>query len=247
MDSAQRQDRPDCGIDLRLPDGTRPVRPSELADSPELLRPIVAAAVDLRQAQPHDVIFVDHLQRQFGEAVGFMPKVALHQYLNKQCILLAWENGQPAGYMISRTATPWTPSMSAIYQLCICLDAHRRHIGTALLASLEDTARKIANVGIQANCAIGVQANEFWSASGFIPICHFVGGTARGREIICWRKPLTKKIPLWFAAPPTRVGFPPRQPRIVRNPNRQEVAIEIAKRYITRRTPLAASPQEIRA
>jgi len=218
---------------------------TEPPDAPTLIKPHLAALVALRPAEQHDLIFIDHLQRQFGESVGFMPRIALDQYLQKKAVVLAWENGQPAGYVISRVATPYLPSMSPIYQLCICMDAHRRHIGTALLEVVIHAARLVHNVGVQANCAVGVQANEFWSASVFVPICHFVGGTARGREIICWRRPLAKKIPLWFALPPARVGFPPRAPQIVRNPNRQEVAIEIAKRYITRRTPLASTPREI--
>lgn len=117
------------------------------------------------------------------------------------------------------------------------MDAQRRHHGLALLQLLEREARAVGQIGIQANCAVGLEANEFWDAAGFKPICILTPRNARGREIICWRKPLVNRVPLWFALPPQRAGHKACNPLLLRNPNQEARREEEAKRLTLRTDP----------
>lgn len=149
------------------------------------------------------------------------------------------ENGEPAGYLLGRPGLGWQPLCRPIFQAAVAMDAQRRHNGLALLGKIETEARAAGSICLQANCAIGVEANEFWHAAGFKPIVHLTPHTARAREIICWRKPLVNRLPLWFIQPPARSGHMARKPRSVRNSDRDQHALDFALRYVSARTVAA--------
>jgi hypothetical protein len=86
------------------------------------------------------------------------------------------------------------------------MDAQRRHHGLAMLKEIEAEAVADGLLAIQACCAVGLESNDFWRAAGFLPICHLTPDTKAGREIICWRKPLTRNVPIWFAMLPEKSG-----------------------------------------
>ncbi len=96
------------------------------------------------------------------------------------------------------------------------MDAQRRHHGLQLLADLEAKARTAGQLAIQANCAADLEATEFWKAAGFTAIAHLTPDNVRGRDVICWRKALTTKIPAWFIDLPARAGHRAAKPVSVR-------------------------------
>lgn len=153
-----------------------------------------------------DLKFVDALQKRFSNQVGFLPRPAITQYLDAGQVRIIAENGSPAGYILGRPSLAWQPLLRPIFQACIAMDAQRRHLGLMLLKQIEAETIASGQIGIQANCAADIEANEFWKAAGFSLICHLNPSNARGRDIVCWRKPLIRKIPLWFALPPARAG-----------------------------------------
>jgi undecaprenyl pyrophosphate synthase len=113
------------------------------------------------------------------------------------------------------------------------MDAQRRHHGLALLLKIEEEARQRGQVAIQANCAIGVEANEFWAAAGFKPIAHLTPQTKSQREIICWRKPLTRKLPAWFTVLPAKAGGRSLAVNSTRNINRASKELDFAAKFAT--------------
>lgn len=194
---------------------------------------IYPQSVGIRTAAAGDLTYVDHLQKQHADAVGFLPKVALQSVINDQYITLGLQNDCPAGYLLSRTRLRWQPLMRSITQTCVDMSAQRRHIGLALLTELEQRARTDGILAVQACCAVGLDSNSFWRAAGYIPIVHMRPDNVRGREIICWRKPLTSTVPIWFAMPPRYAGHRAKPPTLTRDPHRSTDALCIASRFTT--------------
>ena len=186
----------------------------------------------IRTAAPADLKFVDHLQKKFANCVGFLPRVAMENIIEQGHIRLAMENDDAAGYILSRPRLQWQPLMRSITQTCVAMDARRRHHGLALLQQIEAESRASGILALQACCAVGLESNDFWDAAGFIPVVHMTPANVRGREIICWRKALTNRMPAWFAMPPRLAGARAKRPNLSRNPNRSTDALSTATRFI---------------
>lgn len=187
----------------------------------------------IRTATAADLKFIDALQKKFANCVGFLPKIAIENLLEQGAMRIALQNEDAAGYILSRPRLKWQPKMRSITQACVAMDAQRRHHGLALLAKIEEEARANGLLAIQACCAVGLDSNDFWRAAGFRPIVHMTPKNVRGREVICWRKPLTSTVPLWFAMPPKYAGYTGAIPHSTRNPNRSTDAITEARRFLT--------------
>lgn len=201
----------------------------------------IAQPAAIRIATPSDRLFVDALQKRHAGAVGFLPGPAIENLIGSGDIRIAEENDDPAGYILSRHHLRWQPAMRSITQACVAMDAQRRHHGLALLEVIASEARASGLLAIQANCAVGLDANEFWSAAGFIPICHMTPENCRGREIICWRKPLTSVVPIWFAMPPKYAGHRAAKPQSIRDHFRSMDATNFARRHLAAKTDKEAT------
>jgi N-acetylglutamate synthase-like GNAT family acetyltransferase len=186
----------------------------------------------LVKATPADLKFVDSLQKKYGRSLGFLPTPALQANLEAGNITLTRENEDAAGYLLVRPVLSWQPALASIVQAAVCMDAQRRHHGLALLLQIEHEARGRGQIALQANCAIGVEANEFWQAAGFKPIAHMTPKTKSGREIICWRKPLKRSLPMWFTELPAKSGHLARAPLSVRNVTRSGKTQAFAERFV---------------
>jgi len=187
----------------------------------------------LSRATIADLRFIDSLQKKFGRSLGFLPTQALEVNLEAGNVDLCMENGDPAGYLLCRPKLSWQPGLASIVQAAVCMDAQRRHHGLALLLQIEERARAAGQIGMQANCAVGVEANEFWAAAGFKPIAHLTPATKSQREIICWRKALVRKLPLWFTQLPAAAGGRGLAVNSTRNINRASKDLEFAAKFAT--------------
>jgi hypothetical protein len=152
------------------------------------------------------------------------------------------ENDESAGYLLCRPVLAWQPLMGSIVQAAVCMDAQRRHHGLALLLQIEERARARGQLALQANCAVGVEANEFWQAAGFKPIAHLTPATVSQREIICWRKPLQRALPLWFTVLPKAAGGRGLKVNSTRNLNRDSKSLDFAARFATGKILVAGDP-----
>lgn len=187
-----------------------------------------------RPATPADKLYLIHLARKFSNHLGFLPPPAIEKYLDLRTAIITQENSADAGYILWAPRLRYQPLLRPILQAAVQMDAQRRHHGLALLAAIEADALAAGQLGLQANCALGLEANEFWHAAGFTPICHLNPRNARNRQLVCWRKPLTTKIPLWFAEVPRRTGHQAKLTRLRRDTQRNPHDIELASHYITR-------------
>lgn len=236
-------------MDTQLQDAPDPIREVQQPPAAAISSAITAAsmlatgAIPLAQPKTEtrrlvkatigDLAFVDSLQKKFGRSLGFLPRQAIEVNLEKGNITLTRENDDAAGYLLVRPVLSWQPQLASIVQAAVCMDAQRRHHGLALLLLIEKEARSRGQLGLQANCAIGVEANDFWQAAGFKPIAHLTPETKSGREIICWRKPLKRSLPAWFTDLPARAGHRCRNTNSTRNANRSAKSQDFAERFLS--------------
>lgn len=208
----------------RLPTGIGQPKPNAPAGE-------ISQFAALRTASISDLKFIDHLQRKFANALGWLPNQALERLIGMQVIYTALENDEPAGYIVSRRRLRWQPKMRSITQAAVAMDAQRRHHGLALLSRIAAEAQADGLQAIQACCAVGLESNEFWHAAGFMPICHMTPQNLRNREVICWRLPLVESLPTWFAMPPDYSGVHGHATKSQRDPWRDVHALAEALNY----------------
>lgn len=188
--------------------------PSSAAKLPAIECGGEPSAGQLRVATAADLRFVDSLQKKYARALGFLPKPALEWYLEHGRVELVTENSDPAGYVLGLGHYRWFPRMRPITQAAVCMDAQRRHLGLSLVAKVVADAQAAGQIAVQAMCAEGLDANEFWRAAGFVLIGHTRPGNQRGRDILCWRKFLTRRIPPLLSALPPVSGMRARKTKL---------------------------------
>src|SRR4051794_17721498 len=88
-------------------------------------------------ATPKDLAYVVHLQKKHGDAIGFLPRLALEEKIDLRRVWLARDNGEPAGFLHHGSLAK--PEVR-IFQAAIQYDARRRHMGLALVGDLLDRA-----------------------------------------------------------------------------------------------------------
>jgi N-acetylglutamate synthase-like GNAT family acetyltransferase len=172
-----------------------------------------------RPATPTHLPYILNLQRRFSNQVGFLPAQALESYVEHGMIQLAEENSDPAGYILWRHRLTAQPQLASIVQAAVQMDAQRRHHGLALLEEIKRQAIINGQLGIQAICRVGIEANEFWRAAGFKNIAITNCRNARDRPLIVWRLPLVTRLPTWFIDLPKFIGRNNTKPR---HTNRRE-------------------------
>lgn len=126
-------------------------------------------------AAPSDLSYVVDLQKRNPEALGFIPRAALMEKIERSQIHLAIENGQPAGFLHHGSLK--VPEVR-IFQAAIQYDARRRKLGLALVQDVIDRAVAAGAGAVSLRCLDFLDANDFWTAAGFEQVGTEVG--ARG-------------------------------------------------------------------
>jgi N-acetylglutamate synthase-like GNAT family acetyltransferase len=122
------------------------------------------AADDVCLATPADLAYVVALQKRNGEAVGFIPRAALQEKIERRQILLVRENGDPAGFLHHGSLAK--PEVR-LFQAAIQYDARRRHHGLALVDMMMRRATEAGAKAVSLRCLDFLDANDFWTAAGF--------------------------------------------------------------------------------
>ena len=131
---------------------------------------------------------IDHLQRQAVDQVAFYPLETLRRALEEGAIEIAFENGEPCGYLWHG---PYRPGRDAvIYQAVIHYDLRRRRHGAELVGRIAWDATGAGSTGVRCRCRSGIDANEFWRELGFDCVSVVPGGARRRGEINVWRRPI---------------------------------------------------------
>jgi GNAT superfamily N-acetyltransferase len=121
-------------------------------------------AAGIVPATPADLAYVVSLQKKNGEALGFIPRVALAEKIELGRIWLAQENGEPAGFLHHGSLA--VPEVR-IFQAAIQYDAQRRKHGMSLVTGLLDRAKDAGASAVSLRCLDFLDANDFWTAAGF--------------------------------------------------------------------------------
>lgn len=130
--------------------------------------------------------YADHLQKSCYQAVGFLPRQALSEYIERGQIIPASEGGEPCGFMTffdgrNGKRPKNDPHTIRIYQIAIQDDARRIYHGTGLISRLlyHAALNDFTRLGLW--CATDLPANAFWRALGFTQDKTRIGGNKDGR------------------------------------------------------------------
>lgn len=146
----------------------------------------------IRRATHADVLYLEHLQKRFSNAVGY---VSRRQYAGKVDRGDAWlttANDDPAGMLIAHVRGPksglnayrWPPGIAHITQAAIELDLQRSLRGAQLVAHFASHARAHGAHTITCTVRDGLPAHAFWRALGFVPRQVRLGGSSRRKVLI---------------------------------------------------------------
>lgn len=118
-----------------------------------------------------DVPYIQSLQDANRDALGFLSPVALAEYVEHRHVELAYENGDPAAYLLfgthgSTTRSPRVDNVR-IVQACVQYDARRVHHASALVHALIERSTAAGLETLSCWCADDLEANDFWAAAGF--------------------------------------------------------------------------------
>jgi hypothetical protein len=116
------------------------------------------------RATPADLAYVVALQKRNHEALGFIPRAALSEKIDRGHLWLARENGEPAGYLHHGSLA--VPEVR-VFQAAVQYDARRRHHGLALVADFVARAKAAGARAASLRCLDFLDANDFWTAAGF--------------------------------------------------------------------------------
>ena len=125
----------------------------------------------VRTSTIKDMLFIDKLQKENANAVGFIQKSVWEKYVfggeRNFVVLIAEMNNDPVGYVLI------TPAVSSykyakIQQIVIRNDARRLYYGKALIDVCRDFCITFGRLGFTLRCRIDLDSNKFWKSLGFI-------------------------------------------------------------------------------
>jgi GNAT superfamily N-acetyltransferase len=161
----------------------------------------------VRTATVKDLLFIDKLQRENSQAVGFIQRTIWDQYVfggeRNFTVFLCEKNDDAVGYVL---VTPGRGANSyvRIQQIVVRDDARRLDYGTALLAVVRQLVEHLGRAGARLRCRVDLEANRFWEALGFRQyglwrkgMVNHVGMTASD-DILLWEVDLNRSIPRLF-------------------------------------------------
>lgn len=117
----------------------------------------------IRHAVPGDLSLIHHLQCKLHHAVGYTPRGGLIARIESRRILVAEDNGDPAGYV---SYTHRLDGTTHLPQIAVHPDLWRSSLGRMLWEHLVRSAKCHASTAITLKCATDLPSNAFWTAVG---------------------------------------------------------------------------------
>lgn len=139
--------------------------------------------MSITAARPTDLPYVIDLSRKLATEVGFIPRMAVSNYLDRGRITMAHENGDRAGFFL--VGALGVPQLR-IFQACVQYDARGLNHGIHLLSELITRAALSGTEFVSLHCRDGLESNGFWSACGFTSGGLILGGKARRKIVHQW-------------------------------------------------------------
>jgi GNAT superfamily N-acetyltransferase len=178
--------------------------------------PIPRCPVNVRDATPADVAFIDSLQKLHGHQVGFMRTSWIEQKIKAGQVIVAEDDaGRPVGYCMGVDRYFKRDDAGIIYQLNVEPGRQRGFIGATLLKAMFDRAAYGCRLYC-CWCAQDIEANRFWESMGFVPLAYRAGSEKKARTHIFWQKRIRAgdtETPWWF--PSQTTGGAIREDRLV--------------------------------
>ncbi len=133
----------------------------------------------------NDFEFIVGLMRDNYEAVGFLPRIAVSNYLTERSHVLIPNKG----YLLYENPKPY--QILRIAQSCVDYDLRQRGYGQQMIAQVIADAEAHYVSAIRLRCAENLDANNFWAAMGFEKIRILSPDNQRHRRINVWQKTIT--------------------------------------------------------
>ncbi len=135
----------------------------------------------------HDLNAVDELMIQHGQTLGFLPRKALRDYLEKGGVLGA-KTGD--GKLIAYLLYGIYPDRFRIAQLCVSKSFQGRGIARQLLENLKNSATTQKFVSL--NCRCDFPAHNMWPKLGFVHLDERPGRSSAGHPLARWHLTLAQ-------------------------------------------------------
>ena len=128
-----------------------------------------------------DIDAVDALMKSNSATLGFLPKMALSDYLDRGNVLGAMDSdNQLVGYLLYGS----TPSHFRITHLCVSEQHREQGIARRLFNALKE--ERTTQGRIRLSCRRDFPARKLWPKLGFIPVGEKPGRSAEGRPLTIW-------------------------------------------------------------
>jgi N-acetylglutamate synthase-like GNAT family acetyltransferase len=171
-----------------------------ISNAPAVL-PAPRAAVSVRPATIDDLPFIDGLQKQHTQMVGWMPTKQLEGKVKAGHVIIAEDKAEQAvGYCIGSDQYFKRDDVGIIYQLNVLPTKQRGLIGATLIKAMFDRAAYGCRL-FCCWCAQDIEANRFWESLGFIPLAFRAGSRGKQRVHIFWQRHIRAgddTTPYWF-------------------------------------------------
>ena len=138
-------------------------------------------SITISKLTPADLAAVDKLMKWNSKTLGFLPREALLDYINKEGVLGAkTSDDQLVGYLLYAAY----PSYFRITQLCVSENFRNRGIAKRFIDKLKKSAttQKI----IKLRCRRDFPAHGMWPELGFVPSDERPGRSAAGHLLTHW-------------------------------------------------------------
>jgi hypothetical protein len=147
--------------------------------------------MSIHKATAADLSYVIDLSKRHATELGFIPRAAVVNYLERDRVTLARENNDPAGFfLVGKLGVP----QLRIFQACVQYDARGLNHGIALLSDLITKAAFSGTEFLSLHCRDGLESNGFWSACGFTSGGLILGGQARRKIVHNWELRITDAL-----------------------------------------------------
>lgn len=124
----------------------------------------------VRTSKASDWKFVDKLQKENSEAVGFIQDTIWSKYVwggeRNFVVLICEMNLDPVGYVLM-TPGRGAETYGKIQQIAVRQDARRLEYGTALINVARQFCHEFSRAGFTLRCRVDLESNHFWNALGF--------------------------------------------------------------------------------
>ena len=137
--------------------------------------------INISQLTSTDLNAVDELMKRYSQWLGFLPREALQNYLEKGTVLGATnDDGQLVGYLLYADRYDYF----RITHLCVSEEYQQQGIATQLVNNLKGLAD--TQKAIKLNCRRDFPANNLWRKLKFVALDEKPGRSKEGHLLTIW-------------------------------------------------------------